>query len=98
MAISRWSTKADMPTARYYLAAAEANGKIYAIGGYYIRNTNEEYDPDTDTWATKAVMPTARHGLAAAEVGGKIYAIGGYNDGNLNKNEEYNPSTDTWST
>lgn len=28
-----WTAKADMPTARAYLAAAELNGKVYAIGG-----------------------------------------------------------------
>jgi hypothetical protein len=28
-----WTTKADMPTARGYLATAVVNGKAYAIGG-----------------------------------------------------------------
>lgn len=28
-----WTVKAEMSTARAYLAAAELNGKIYAIGG-----------------------------------------------------------------
>jgi hypothetical protein len=28
-----WSAKTSIPTGRYRVAAAEANGKIYAIGG-----------------------------------------------------------------
>ncbi|PYJ61740.1 MAG: hypothetical protein DME24_05770, partial [Verrucomicrobia bacterium] len=32
-ASNTWTTKAPMLTARYYLAAAEVGGKIYAIGG-----------------------------------------------------------------
>ncbi|KAF1084886.1 Thermophilic serine proteinase precursor [Sporotomaculum syntrophicum] len=99
-----WNIKASMPTARYGLAAAAVNGKIYAIGGYndvsgYL-NTLEEYNPATNTWTTKASMPTARTWLAAAAVNGKIYAIGGINNYNtkLNTIEEYDPATDTWMT
>ena len=83
-----WRTRANMPTARYALAAAAAGGKVYALGGAGPTNKNEEYNPDTNSWATKANMPTARYYLAAAEVGGKVYALGGY--GPTNTNEEYN--------
>jgi len=78
---NNWTTAADMPTARWWLAAVGAsNGKIYAIGGYLggggslgngqysaarILNTVEEYDPGTNTWTTKAPMPTPRAGLTA---------------------------------
>ncbi|MGD0978070.1 MAG: kelch repeat-containing protein [Candidatus Bathyarchaeia archaeon] len=45
-------------------ARAPVEGKIYAIGGYkqgsLTLNTNEEYDPVTNTWTTRAPMPTAR--------------------------------------
>ncbi|TEB16644.1 Thermophilic serine proteinase precursor [Pelotomaculum sp. FP] len=95
-----WNIKASMPTPRFFLAAAEVNGKLYAIGGEgssgYL-NTVEEYDPATNTWTTKAAMPTPRRGLAAAAVNGKIYAIGGSNyNGKLNTVEEYDPATNTW--
>jgi hypothetical protein len=83
-----------MSTARWGLAAAAVDGKIYAIGGWdggYLR-TVEEYDPKTDKWRMLAAMPTARAYLAAAAVDGKIYAIGGH-DGSkyLNTVEEYIP-------
>jgi hypothetical protein len=95
-----WFSMAPMPTARYRLAAATVNGKIYAIGGYnggYL-NTVEVYDPSANTWSTAPPMPTARYELAAAVVNGKIYAIRGYNGGYLNTVEVYDPSTNTWST
>jgi len=93
-----WTAKASMPTARYGLAAAVVNNKIYAIGGWngsYLA-TVEEYDPATNIWTAKANMPTARYYLAAAAVSNKIYAIGGYNGSSLATVEEYDPATDTW--
>ncbi len=98
-----WKTKASLPTARSGLSASSLFGKIYAIGGYngsglgYLQ-TNEVYDPKTDTWQKKAPMPTARSLLGSISLDGKIYAIGGYNNKNieLNINEVYDPKTDTW--
>jgi N-acetylneuraminic acid mutarotase len=96
----QWQTRADMPTARQFLAAVEVNGKIYALGGYNGTplHTNEEYDPVTNTWQSRADMPTARFYLAAVAVNGKIYALGGANGTNLQTNEEYDPVTNTWRT
>jgi N-acetylneuraminic acid mutarotase len=94
-----WTPMALMPTARWNLAAAAVNGKIYAIGGSIPNvadvNTVEVYDPSTNTWTTAAPMPTARNNLAVAAVNGKIYAIGG---SGLSTVEAYDPSTNTWST
>jgi N-acetylneuraminic acid mutarotase len=85
-----WETKATMSQARAGLGVAEANGKIYAIGGTTASGqyppdgsaggfvgTNEEYDPATDTWNTKASMPTPRDYFAIAACQNKIYCIGG---------------------
>ena len=96
----KWRSVAPMPTERRGLAAVEANGKIYAIGGYKkdLLNTIEEYDPKTNKWRRVADMPTARNYLAVAQVNGKIYAVGGYirNQARLNIVEEYNPVTNKW--
>jgi N-acetylneuraminic acid mutarotase len=93
--------KTDMTTGRYAATASAVNGLIYVIGG---RNaaptlqTNEMYDPVTNTWTTKANMTTGRRGLTSAVVDGKIYCIGG-DDGNYsNKNEMYDPVANTWTT
>jgi N-acetylneuraminic acid mutarotase len=109
-----WQTKAPMHTARSGLGAAVVNGKIYAIGGstesgYLVSlngivDTNEEYDPATNTWTLKTSMPTPRTGLAVASYQGKIYCIGGviaHNESGFvmsTVNEVYDPATDTWTT
>ncbi|MHC4538325.1 MAG: Kelch repeat-containing protein [Planctomycetota bacterium] len=97
--VGKWTTKADMPTARYGLSTSTVNGKIYAIGGRAGGGRTarvEEYDPATDTWTRKADMPTARNTLSTGVVDGKIYAIGGSAGGATAEVEEYDPATDTW--
>jgi len=96
-----WRTRAPMPTARFYLAAASVDGKVYAIGGtadtIQILDVVERYDPATNTWTTVAPMLTPRWGLAAATLSGKIYAIGGAAaTGYTAALEEYDPATDSW--
>jgi N-acetylneuraminic acid mutarotase len=76
-------TAAPLNTGRWYFGAAEANGKIYAIGGLYSFDTDsslasvEEYDPAQNIWTIKASLLTARFGCAAASWQGKIYVVGG---------------------
>jgi N-acetylneuraminic acid mutarotase len=98
-----WTERAPMPTARGALAAAESDGKLYAIGGYDGSGNRAEvevYDPAANTWTARAPLPTPRDHLAAATVGGKIYAIGGrVNQSyarNLSTVEVYDPATDRW--
>ena len=55
-----WETKSPVLTDRHSLAVAEANGKIYAMGGRDSNNqhlnTVEVYDPATDTWVAESVF------------------------------------------
>jgi len=93
---------ASLGTARQRLAAASADGLVYAIGGNSSANTYEsvveEYDPATDTWTAVASLGTARQRLAAASADGLVYAIGGNSSANFYESvvEEYDPATDTW--
>ena len=81
----KWKEGRPMPTARGALTATFVNGTLFAIGGQQssdidsseILNTNEVYDPITDTWTTKTSMPTSRHHAASSAVDGKIYVMGG---------------------
>jgi N-acetylneuraminic acid mutarotase len=124
-----WVSKAPMPTPRGGLGVATVKGKIYAIGGIGgeidmtvgtvpyssgFLNTNEAYDPITNTWETKASMPTARDNFAIATYQNKIYCMGGvtgmttvpYADTEIllpaylwsTVNEVYDTATDTWET
>ncbi len=103
-----WTTVAPMLVKRTGHAAAQLNGKIYAIAGSTI-NTDprhvEAYDPTTDTWSPVALIPTERSLLAAVTAAcpapdsnrSCIYAIGGADRfGALGTVEAYDAATDTW--
>ncbi len=104
-----WTTKASMPTSRYYLGAGVINGILYVVGGQgsggssYNKNTLEAYNPATNTWTTKASLPTDLRGLGAGVINGILYVVGGrVNVGNSSNATSalraYNPSTNTWTT
>ena len=100
---NKWQEGNPMPTARGALNANFINGTLYAIGGSSDRplNSNEAYNPSSDTWATKAFMPTSRHHAGSAVVDGKIFVVGGRISGsleNISVNEAYDPVQDKWIT
>jgi PKD repeat protein len=99
-----WAQLASMNETRSYLAAAVADGKIYAVGGNDgsdFLNSTEAYDPGTDTWTTVTPMSTSRYDLASAALDGQLYVFGG-NAGSywdppyVEIIEVYDPDTDTW--
>ena len=67
-------------------------------------DTNEVYDPATNTWETRSPMPTARNHAAIGAVNNKIYVIGGrvgaafmlVPASSTDIVEEYDPATDQW--
>ena len=66
-------------------------------------DTNEVYDPATNTWETRSPLPTARNHAAVGMVNNKIYIIGGRvgaafitRASNVGIVEEYDPATDQW--
>jgi N-acetylneuraminic acid mutarotase len=68
-----------------------------------VLDTNEVYDPATNTWATRTTLPTPRNHVFAAVVNGKIYLIGGrLGTGTIGTGsvtdivEEYDAATDRW--
>ena len=85
-ASNSWIRKANMPTARFALAAGVANNSsgqpvLYAIGGKSGNGTLskvEAYNIATDTWTTKASLPVAlSHTNGVGVIGGKLYLTGG---------------------
>lgn len=104
-ATNTWTTRASMPTARYWLGLAAApNGKLYAIGGTASNGGSaavEEYDPASNTWSTRASMPTSRSALGLSVTAtGRLLAMGGYPFGccssPVSSVEEFDPATNTW--
>ncbi len=72
-----------------------------AVGRYEPYNTNEEYDPVTNTWDLKRPMPTSRCLFAIGVVNNRVYAIGGSSTDlvkatDTNVHEEYDPTSDSW--
>jgi len=72
-----WSPAASLSTPNAELAAAAANGKIYAIGGIGGNGqTVDVYDPSSNTWSPAAPLLTAQSNAAAADANGLVYSIG----------------------
>jgi len=94
-----WAESAPMPSARCNFAVTAANGKIFAIGGNRVTNSEvlnivEEYDPATDRWTRRADMPTGRWHLAVGAAKNQIYAVGGR--GGNRAFERYDVEKDAW--
>ncbi|HEX7809649.1 MAG TPA: hypothetical protein VF608_13010, partial [Thermoanaerobaculia bacterium] len=76
-----WGMRAPTLEPLSELAVAEANGKLYLMGGYppnrVTARTVQVYDIATDTWAYGPQLPLPNNHGMAASVNGKIYLIGG---------------------
>jgi N-acetylneuraminic acid mutarotase len=76
-----WGMRAALLENQSEFALAEANGKLYVLGGYppsrVTSRTVQVYDIASDKWQLGPPLPQPdNHGMAAA-VNGKIYLIGG---------------------
>jgi N-acetylneuraminic acid mutarotase len=108
---SPWKKAAPFPKPDEELYGAEANGKMYVMGGWSEGKAggfNYEYDRATDKWVEKKSMPRPAHHAAMATLNGKIYVFGGFvPPANttvplgaawqpINDVWQYDPATDTW--
>ncbi len=86
----QWTKAAPMPTPRSSGAATYDNGLLLYAGGECKKldptskfgggdtfDTNEGYDPKSNSWLTLAALPGARHAYGAATVGAAAYFTGG---------------------
>jgi hypothetical protein len=92
-ATNTWTTKAPMPTPRYYLAVAVVNLTLNAVGGHKGSGGNapttnetayattagvvEAYDPSRNVWTAKAPLPGNTNFVSLGSVNGILYAVGG---------------------
>jgi N-acetylneuraminic acid mutarotase len=104
-----WSTKAQLPAARYNgNGAAAINGKIYVPGGFDATNaltrTLYVYTAATNTWTTKAAMPVPGGCGGSAAIDGKLYVFTGCTRSSTGVQSSarllhrYDPATNTWTT
>jgi len=111
-----WAAKTPWPTERDWIQPNVVDGKIYVIGGEIwideymgypadiveVLQTNEVYDPATDSWSEMAPIPTGVSNYASAVLDGKIYIIGGHDDvwrggsTSVNLVQIYDPKTNSW--
>ena len=100
-----WVSRPPLGTARFGLDSVDADGVIYAIGGFGdhfepIHSSVERRDPVSETWTPVEPMSIARGNPGAAYVDGRIYVVGGYrgprDHNTTNTGESYDPSTDEW--
>jgi len=105
-----WENKTSIPTSRIYQQANVVGNKIYVISGSVMAplgvvtffNSNDVYDPETDSWSEMEPIPTPVEGYASAVLDDKIYIIGGGVAGvpgeylPTNQVQIFNPETNQW--
>jgi hypothetical protein len=101
-----WGTRTGLLENNSEFALAEANGKLYLLGGYppsrVTARTVQVYDIATDSWQFGPQLPQPNnHGMAAG-VDGRIYLIGGQTTDDqqgasaVDKVYELDPARGTW--
>lgn len=102
--LGEWGQRAPLLQANSEFALAEANGKLYVMGGYpsnrVTSRTVQIYDIASDRWTFGPQLPQPNnHGMAAA-VSGKIYLIGGQltadQEGYVDTVYELDPAVGAW--
>ena len=102
-----WDLRAELIEPNSELALAEANGKLYLLGGYpasrQTSRTVQIYDIASDRWELGPPLPQPNNHGMAASVNGKIYLIGGQtsdvsDQGYQNTVYELDPGAGVWVT
>jgi N-acetylneuraminic acid mutarotase len=101
VATNTWTSKKDMPVARYWMnGAGVIGGKIYVTGGFTSKRRPSAsvfvYDPASNTWTQKRDMPAAGGNGITGAIGGKLYVATFNGWGKVPSFFRYNPATDSW--
>jgi N-acetylneuraminic acid mutarotase len=83
-AADAWQRLATLPQARHHVGLAEADGSLYAVGGFsggFPRWRAEPdtfvYSPEDDTWSTGVDLPEPRAEFVIESVRDQVFVIGG---------------------
>src|ERR1043166_3025562 len=106
VASNTWSSGANMPDVRSFMASGYFNNKIYLVGGYSTGNITPaflqvwEYDTVLNTFVTKTPVPAPAGfgGAGSGVINGRLYVAGGRDANNsiLSSLWDYNIATDSW--
>ena len=105
VAEGEWGFRARLLQAFSELAVAEANGKLYLMGGYpssrETTRTVQIYDIASNRWELGPPLPVPNNHGMAASVNGRIYLIGGQTSdisdvGYVDTVYELDPATGAW--
>ena len=95
-----WVPRPPLHAARGGLDSVDADGVIYAIGGFEpIQDSVEMRDPVSEEWTFVEPMTMPRANPGAAYVNGRIYVVGGNTgqDSATNTGESFDRATNEWS-
>ncbi|GLU56641.1 Kelch repeat-containing protein [Dyadobacter frigoris] len=70
----------NLPVKRLENAMAEANGKLYLVGGREIKSV-DEYDPKKNTWVSLSQTPIEMSHFQAISFHGEVYVVGAFTGG-----------------
>ena len=100
-----WELRTSLLLNNSEMAVAEANGRLYLLGGYppsrLTSRTVQVYDIANDSWSLGPQLPQPNNHGMAASVDGRIYLIGGQTSdvselGHVNTVYVLDPATGTW--
>lgn len=93
--MNRWERKNDMEVSRMAAGVCNVDGKFYLTGGITdglsVVNSNDLFDPNTDTWISKSPMREFRQSFFLGVIADKMYAIGGSYPNPQNRSEPLIP-------
>jgi predicted transglutaminase-like cysteine proteinase len=105
--LDSWAIKTEMNQERQYHIAFSFNGFLNVYGGKednvtsVALDSNEKYDPDTESWISRMDGDQKIH-MSEFVIEGKGYSLGGfpavYFENAVNDNNQYDPVENQWST
>jgi N-acetylneuraminic acid mutarotase len=101
VATNTWTSKTDMPVARYWMnGAGVLGGKIYVTGGFTSKHHPSAsvfaYNPASNTWTRKRDMPAAGGNGVTGVIGGRLYVVTFSGWGKVPNLFRYGPATNSW--
>ena len=94
-----WTSKANLPSARYSPGYATWNGSLYVVGGINSQASNSVYRYDGGTnWTTCAALAQALSIPGVFDLGGDLYSAGGTSPAGVAQDSVYRYDGTSWTT